>query len=89
MSNVPSDRWSVNGEATPETEARAPERGFGCLPCPFCGEQDAIIDLDLSSCREFRCRANDCEFGTTDVESVIERWQTVLAWLKTAPVNES
>lgn len=84
MSNVPSDRWSVNGEATPETAKAA--QGFGHLPCPFCGEQEALMYLDLGTCREFRCGVNDCEFTATDVQSILERWQPVLAWLQSAPV---
>jgi hypothetical protein len=59
-------------------------RGFGLLPCPCCGEEN-IIRVGLSDLEHFRCVGCRCQFDRESVESFIERWQAVLAWIDTAP----
>jgi hypothetical protein len=61
-----------------------PARGFGCLPCPCCGE-DATIRLDLDDLTNFSCTACENEFTLDTVRDVIDRWQRVLAWIDRAP----
>lgn len=60
-----------------------PRRGFKGLRCPFCGEE--TIKIDLSDVTTFQCYENDCEFTPADVKEIIGCWQTVLAWVETAP----
>jgi hypothetical protein len=75
--------------ATPGTapEGAAPERCFGLLPCPRCGEE-TVIALDLDDLQAFRCGSCEGEFGREELEAIIARWTPVLRWLDLAPAKE-
>jgi hypothetical protein len=56
-----------------------------CLPCPCCGEPDAIITVNLADVSEFGCKECGGEFTADHVRDLIARWTPVLAWLATVP----
>lgn len=62
-------------------------KGFGSLPCLWCGEECEIL-LSLSDCDGFRCCECDREFSRSDVQEIVGKWQRVLAWLDGAPKQE-
>jgi uncharacterized protein (DUF983 family) len=64
-----------------------PTKGL-LLPCPKCGEADAVIRLNLAEPDCFLC--DDCseEFSAADVRAFIARWEKVLAWVATIPAGE-
>jgi len=57
------------------------------LACPYCGEQDAAVAVILAQldCEQFRCLECEQEFKIADVESIIDRWQKVIAWVRSVP----
>ena len=55
-----------------------PERGFGLLPCPRCGE-DTHIRLDLDDCAVFTCTSCEADFAADDVRNLVAVWSDVLA----------
>lgn len=68
-------------EATLETK-----RGMK-LPCPKCGEQEAMIQLDLDDGQTCSCRECDDEFSLDDVREFIGRWAKMIAWIETMPAE--
>lgn len=62
-------------------------RGFGYLPCLYCGEEGCIT-VDLVDLDQFRCCECDREFSRAEVEETIAKWARVLAWIDTAPAKE-
>jgi hypothetical protein len=67
----------------------APRRGFGPLPCPYCGDEAARVSLDLDDVNtdeSFECKACDVEFGVKDVRDFIAKWRPVLDWIDTCPL---
>lgn len=61
-----------------------PAKGWGTLPCPCCGEQQASITLDLTDCESFHCADCDADFSAADVRVFLQRWTQVLWWLDSA-----
>ena len=60
------------------------------LPCPFCGEEDASVDVRLAHLGDetadvFHCVDCDAEFSVGAVREIVSKWGKVLAWLATAP----
>jgi hypothetical protein len=66
------------------TAKEAGAKGWGTLPCPLCGEQQATVHLDLTDCESFHCCDCDADLTIADVEAFIQRWQPVLAWVRSA-----
>jgi hypothetical protein len=60
-------------------------KGWGLLPCPLCGEQQASVHLDLTDLDTFHCADCDSDFSASDVKAFIEKWSKVLAWCEMAP----
>ena len=54
------------------------------LPCPFCGEAEASIALQLSDL-SYTCGECSTDFTADDVRNLIHKWQAVLAWAETLP----
>jgi hypothetical protein len=54
------------------------------LPCIFCGEPEASINLCLSDA-SFTCRECDAEFTADDVRERFAKWQKLLAWVEQMP----
>lgn len=63
-------------------------RGFGCLPCPKCGEEATVTIClaDLTDDAAAKCVECDNEFALADVQAFITKWQAVLTWVEQAPV---
>lgn len=63
------------------------------LPCPFCGEENASIQVRLwcldSDEEQFQCGDCDAEFGAKQIRDVIRKWSKVLAWIDQAPDVEA
>jgi hypothetical protein len=70
--------------ATADGAAKETKKGWGTLPCPLCGEQQATVHLDLTDLDTFHCCDCDSDFAAGDVRAFIERWTKVLAWLSAA-----
>lgn len=58
------------------------------LPCPFCGEADATITLNLCDGDTLHCGECDSEFTPADVKRIIDDWGKALAWIATMPKGE-
>ncbi len=58
--------------------------GIGTLPCPYCGEQGASIDLHLTDLT-FTCGDCEVDFTVQEVRSILAQWAAVLAWIDLAP----
>ncbi len=63
------------------------QQGFGCLPCPYCGEEGNVL-LDLSDLDTFKCCECDREWSRSDLEEILAKWQRVLTWIDSAPKQE-
>lgn len=61
------------------------KRGFAHR-CPFCGQEDALR-VSLASTSVLDCSECGDEITDGDVRRIIGQWQTVLAWLETAPAR--
>jgi transcription elongation factor Elf1 len=62
-----------------------PVRGT-TLPCPYCGEAEAAIDLHLAE-GTFTCTECSTDFTAEEVRSLLARWQGVLNWVYQMPGN--
>jgi transcription elongation factor Elf1 len=64
------------------------KQGWGTLPCPHCGEQQATILLDLTNLEDLHCQDCDQDYTLEDVRSFIEQWGKVLRWVSIANAVE-
>lgn len=68
--------------------ATTTKRGFGMLPCPCCGEEQASVMLTLadddSEC--FKCVECDADFSKATIREFMAKWGAVMTWLETMPV---
>lgn len=62
-------------------------RGFSELPCPKCGEQDAIT-VNLYDVEDLHCSECDTDFSLQEIRELLAAWGPVVKWLDTAPVRE-
>jgi transcription elongation factor Elf1 len=58
------------------------------LPCPHCGEEQAVISLNLADMDSFTCQECNAEFDTDSVRNLIAKWTRILAWIGTAPGSD-
>jgi transcription elongation factor Elf1 len=54
------------------------------LPCPCCGDAEAVINLRLSDAY-FTCGSCENEFTADDVRQFITKWSKVLTWVDAMP----
>lgn len=64
------------------------KRGFGDLPCLYCGESGCItLELaDVTGEEAFRCRECEHEWSAADAQAKLAAWAPVLAWINQAPL---
>lgn len=59
------------------------------MPCPFCGEENAGVAVNLlcldDDDAQFECKECGKEFGRNQVADIIRRWSRLLAWIDQAP----
>jgi hypothetical protein len=55
------------------------------LPCPMCGNQEAVIHLNLADADGCKCQECDEEFTIDDVRGLIEKWTKVIKWVEMMP----
>lgn len=62
-------------------------KGFKVI-CPFCGDKEAAVTIDLSDLKTITCSACEEEFSARDaVEKATEQlkqWQAVARWVEMA-----
>jgi hypothetical protein len=66
-----------------ETRLDNAVRPFAGLTCILCGQEDCV-GLDLDDLKTFRCRECEEEFDRQTVESSVNAWTKVLAWIDMA-----
>jgi hypothetical protein len=59
-------------------------RGFGGLPCPYCGEDEATMTVSLAD-GGLSCCECEVEFTAADLRAIFARWAPVLQWLDLLP----
>jgi hypothetical protein len=58
--------------------------GFGCLPCPKCGEA-GYVTVHLYDLQTFECQECGDEFTIEEIRGLVESWTRVLAWIDAVP----
>jgi uncharacterized protein (DUF983 family) len=62
-------------------------KGFKVL-CPECGDQEAIVRMDLNDLKACTCSSCDAEFSPADAVAKateqLRRWQAVARWVEIA-----
>lgn len=62
--------------------------GFGKLPCPQCGVEDSVIQIDLGDLETCHCPECDNGFTISSIREIIGKWQQVIDFLNTAPARK-
>ena len=55
------------------------------LPCPLCGEESAVILLNLSDMNTCHCEECAADFDLDAIKAIVKQWAPVLAWIEQAP----
>lgn len=66
-------------------------RGFGDLPCPLCGAEEAMVLLDLRATTDedsFKCDECSETFGMERIKAFLAKWAPVVKWLECCPTIE-
>jgi transposase-like protein len=62
-------------------------KGFKVV-CPFCGDSEATVKLDLNALQTLTCTACDEEFSAADavarVRDQLKRWEAIARWVEMA-----
>lgn len=62
-------------------------KGFD-VTCPFCGDTEATVRIDLNDLTACTCSSCDAEFSPTQARDVaaeaLRRWDRVVAWVAMA-----
>lgn len=80
-------------EATTQTEPTTREKLEAKATthrCPLCGEQEAVITVNLASPTEFHCGECDGDFSIDEVEALIDgaaSWKKTIGWLLKMPAG--
>jgi hypothetical protein len=70
--------------------ATKPAKGFK-LVCPFCGDSEGGISIELTDLRKCTCSACGDEFtpqaALAKAVELVAKWQAVVTWVESAPVE--
>lgn len=65
-------------------------KGFQ-VSCPYCGDEDATVRMDLNRLGECSCSACDAEFSPAEAVAKLTKelaqWQKVVSWMTAAPAD--
>lgn len=60
--------------------------------CPFCGDSDGTVSLDLNDLRKCTCSACGEEFSPraalAKAAEMLAKWEAAVTWIESAPVGE-
>jgi hypothetical protein len=72
----------------PETQPMAAKRSSFRVTCPFCGDSDATVRLNLNDLRQLECSSCDEAFTAAEAvaraQEALEAWWRVAQWIQGA-----